>query len=60
MVSVYQFAINNIKAHLRSEENQKLVNRLDPAAMNAFAAAPVLAVAFMKSQEEVLNDLIAN
>jgi hypothetical protein len=58
MTTLYQFAINNTKAHIRSTENQLLVNRDDVDAMNVFDAAKVLSVAFMKNADDVLTDLL--
>lgn len=55
-MAVYPFAVNNVKDYLRSDENQKAVAR--GKGLDAFAAAQVLAIAFMKAQEEVLADLI--
>jgi len=58
MTTLYQFAINNTKAHIRSTENQLLVNRSDVDAMNVFDAAKFLSVAFMKNVDDVLTDLL--
>jgi hypothetical protein len=57
-MGAYEFAINNMKQHIRSSENRRLAERGDPEAMNVFTVAPVLAIAFMKKQEEVVADLI--
>lgn len=54
----YSFATANVKAYIRSDENQQQVNSAGVRAMSVFDAAPVLAVAFMKDQAEVLSDLI--
>lgn len=57
MTSVYQFAIKNVKAYIQGKENQKAVANMEKS-LNAFDAAQVLAVAFMKDQGEVWADLI--
>jgi hypothetical protein len=57
MISIYQFAVNNVKEYIRGEENQKALAQMDKN-MSAFDAAQVLAVAFMKRQEDVLADLV--
>jgi hypothetical protein len=57
MISIYQFAVNNVREYIRGEENQKALAQMDKS-MNAFDTAQVLAVAFMKRQEDVLADLI--
>jgi hypothetical protein len=57
MISIYQFAVNNVKEYIRGEENQKAIAQMEKS-MNAFDAAQVLAVAFMKRQEDVLADLV--
>jgi len=57
-MSVYKFAVDNVRAYIRSPENNADKFR-DVAPMNAFDAAQVLAVAFMKPQNEVMADLIA-
>jgi hypothetical protein len=56
-MSVYVFAIDNVKAYIGSEENKKQLAQ-GGRSMNAFDAAQVLAVAFMKPQGEVLAELI--
>lgn len=58
-ISIYQFAVGNVKKKIQSSENARLVERGDGSAMTAFAAAEVLAVAFMKDKNEVLADLVA-
>lgn len=55
--SVYEFAINNMKAYIRSDANQKLASQ-GLKSMTAFDAADVLAIAFMKTNGEVIADLI--
>lgn len=50
--SVYKFAIENTKNYIRSEENQK------DFTVNVFNASFVLAIAFMKDKDEVLQDLL--
>ena len=57
-MSVYQFAIDNVRTYIRSPENNPSLARSEPP-MNAFDAAQVLAVAFMKPQNEVMADLLA-
>lgn len=57
-MSVYQFAVDNVKTYIRSDENSADMAR-SVAPMNAFDAAQVLAVAFMKPQNEVMADLLA-
>lgn len=54
-VSVYQMAINNTATFIRSESN-RLPD--DEFVVNAFTASIVLAAAFCKIREEVLNDLL--
>ena len=55
--SVYEFAINNTKAHIRSDKNQQLAAQ-GLKSLTAFDAADVLAIAFMKTNGEVIADLI--
>jgi hypothetical protein len=57
-MSVYKFAVDNVRAYIRSPENSPEQTRSVPP-MNAFDAAQVLAVAFMKPQGDVMADLIA-
>lgn len=54
----YEFALNNVKTYIRSKENQPNARR-DVPPMNAFDATQVLAVAFMKPQNEVMADMLA-
>jgi len=56
-MSAYLFALDNVKTYIRSAENQPGAAREVPP-MNAFDAAQVLAVAFMKPQAEVMADLL--
>jgi len=55
--SVYQFAINNVKARIRGDENKSKAEQ-GTGALTAFAAADILATAFMKPYGEVVSDLI--
>lgn len=55
--SVYQFAIKNTKEHIRSEKNQRLAAQ-GLKSLTAFEAADVLAIAFGKTNGEVIADLI--
>lgn len=55
--SVYEFAIANTKAHIRSDKNQALASQ-GLKSLTAFEAADVLAIAFMKTNGEVIADLI--
>jgi hypothetical protein len=57
-MSAYIFALDNVKTYIRSPENQPGGAREVPP-MNAFDAAQVLAVAFMKPQAEVMADLLS-
>ena len=50
----YQFAIQNCKQYIRGEENLSL-----EVPWSVFDFAPVIAISFMKQQEDVLTDLIA-
>lgn len=54
-INVYQFAINNIKKHIANNpaESKGFI-------FNAFGAANVLSVAFMKDEKEVLLDIISD
>ena len=52
-MSVYQFAINNMKNYIRSTEN---TSQMFP--MTAFDAAYILSIAFMKSEGEVIADIV--
>lgn len=54
--SVYQFAIANVKKYIRSEENK--TDAFAGKAITAFDAATVLAIAFMKDQNDVMADLV--
>ena len=54
---IYELAINNMKAYIRSEQNQK--DTLEGKQIDAFTAARIIAVAFMKDQDEVMFDLIS-
>jgi hypothetical protein len=49
-------AINNTKAFIRSEENREAVGA--GQGISAFDASIILAIAFCKSKEEVIMDLI--
>lgn len=58
MITPYQFAINNMKAYIKSEENRRLIETMDSNRVDVFKAAQHLAIAFMKDQTDVLADLI--
>jgi hypothetical protein len=53
MISVYQFAINNTKTFIGSDEN---MTSLSP--LNVFQVSKVLSIAFMKDQDQIIADLI--
>lgn len=53
----YEFAVMNVQTYIRSSENQFALNSTGRA-MNAWDAAQVIAVAFMKDQNEVLTHLL--
>lgn len=55
MTSVYQMAINNTAAYLGSPANRRGAEEYH---LNAFQASEVLAIAFCKAKEEVIDDLI--
>lgn len=56
MTTLYQFALDNTKAYIKSEQNQK--DTITGQQLDAFTAARVLAIAMMKDQNEVLVDLL--
>lgn len=56
MDSVYQFAIQNVKNYIRSAENTEAITTGQQ--MQAFEAARVLGVAFIKEPMDVFVDLI--
>lgn len=56
-MDIYQFAIDNMRQYLRSEENQNAIIRGAPS-ISAFDASEILAIAFMKTKGEVFCDLV--
>lgn len=54
-MNVYQMCINNVAAAIRAQKPDDS----DPEpTLNAFRASEILAVAFCKSKEEVMADLL--
>jgi len=51
----YSMAITNVARYIRSPRN---LNCLDEVPLNSFQASEVLAIAFCKSKEEVLADIL--
>ena len=56
MVTPYQMCINNVARFIRSAKNMSCD---DGVPLNAFEASETLAVAFCKSKEEVLADILS-
>jgi len=54
-ISPYQMAINNVSSFIRSVEN-----KISVLPITAFQCSEVLAIAFCKNKEEVVNDIIFN
>ncbi len=59
MISVYQMAINNTAAFIRSPANRKVMKGLEEYELDAFTASVVLAAAFCKLKEEVMADILS-
>jgi hypothetical protein len=55
-MTAYQMAINNVARYIRSGDNRQAVHEGD--GLDAFKASTTLAVAFCKSKEEVLEDIL--
>ena len=59
----YSMCINNVAAYIRSDDNRAHLEQhgrmVEVQALTAFEASAVLAIAFCKSKEEVIADLIA-
>lgn len=58
MYKLYQTAIANTAAFIRSKENKHNVEHNPEQAINAFTASSVLAIAFGKTKEDVIMDLM--
>jgi hypothetical protein len=58
MSTPYQFAINNTKAYIRGELNQYNIGRMNGTAVDIFQAAKILAIAFVKDEDDIVADLL--
>lgn len=54
---LYTFAINNEARKIRSVENKMLIEKNSPESLDAFKAAAILSIAFVKVHEDVVLDL---
>ena len=54
---LYTFAINNVARKIRSVENKMLIEENSPELLDAFKAATILSIAFVKVYEDVVLDL---
>ncbi len=57
-MNVYQMCVNNLAAHIRSQENLRLQAQKNPEGLDAFEAARVLSIAFCKLPHDVVADLM--
>lgn len=57
-ITPYQMAVNNIAAHIRSAKNKVAVLNEPAEAITAITASEILAIAFCKSKEDVIFDIL--
>ncbi len=56
-MTVYEMAVRNVAAYIRSPENREAVQFESQSALEAFDAARVISIAFCKVYSEVLLDI---